>query len=134
MKLPNLTDKLVGVYRKHNSIIIAVDFDDTIYNYSLNNYDVDYVIDLIKRAQKELGAQVILFTCREGELLEQALNYCKSKDLHIDRANESMETYTYPSRKPFYNILLDDKSSLEASCAALEYAMETIKRENAFNG
>jgi hypothetical protein len=114
----------MGVYRKHYSIIIAVDFDDTIYNYSGQDFDVDYVIDLIKQCQLELGAKVILFTCRENELLEAALKYCSEKDLYIDRANTSLENYEYPSRKPFYNILLDDKACLPEACAALETVLD----------
>lgn len=120
MKLPSLFDKLLKVYDKHKSIIIAVDFDDTINNYSGQNFDVEYVIDLIKESQRLLNAKVILFTCRENDLLEQAIEYCNQHNLRIDAANSSLETYTYPSRKPFYNILLDDKACLPECCEVLE--------------
>jgi hypothetical protein len=120
MKLPSLTDKIIDVYDKHGNIIIAVDFDDTIYNYSGQNFDTEYVIGLLKRAKTLLNAKLILFTCREGAFLENALSYCDDVGLSLDAVNTSLETYAYPSRKPFYNILLDDKASLPECCSALE--------------
>lgn len=130
MKLPSLTDKIISVYDKHGSIIIAVDFDDTIYNYSGQNFNVEYVIDLLKRSVDILNAKLILFTCREGDLLDQALQYCRSVNLSFDAINTSLETYTYPSRKPFYNVLLDDKASLPECCEAIETLMYYLKRKN----
>lgn len=120
MRLPILLDKITRVYDTHKNIIIAVDFDDTIYDYSGQGFDTNYVVDLLKRAKEKLNAKLILFTCREDDLLYDATEYCYDVGLEIDAVNTSLENYTYPSRKPFYNILLDDKACLPECCATLE--------------
>lgn len=120
MRLPILLDKITRVYDTHRNIIIAVDFDDTIYDYSGQGFDTDYVVNLLKIAKEKLNAKLILFTCREDDLLSDAMEYCYDAGLEIDAVNTSLENYTYQSRKPFYNMLLDDKACLPECCAALE--------------
>jgi hydroxymethylpyrimidine pyrophosphatase-like HAD family hydrolase len=120
MRLPILLEKITRVYDTHRNIIIAVDFDDTIYDYSGQGFDTNYVVDLLKRAKEKLNAKLILFTCREDDLLSDAMEYCYDVGLEIDAVNTSLENYAYPSRKPFYNMLLDDKACLPECCAALE--------------
>lgn len=48
-------------------------------------------------AEQIAGAGLILWTCREGELLENALEACARWGLHFDAVNDSL-----PSWKKFY--------------------------------
>lgn len=48
-------------------------------------------------AEQIAGAGLILWTCREGELLENALEACTRWGLHFDAVNDSL-----PSWKKFY--------------------------------
>ena len=48
-------------------------------------------------AEQVAGAGLILWTCREGELLENALEACARWGLHFDAVNDSL-----PSWKKFY--------------------------------
>lgn len=63
---------------------IAVDFDGTLADtdatniYSPNTKLINYLI-----ARKEKGDKVILWTCREGSRLDQAVEWCKSKDWNL---------------------------------------------------
>ena len=61
-KLPCLYTKLKDVYDTHGNIILAVDFDDTIYDWKSVGLSCDYVVDLVKRCQEKLNAKVMLFT------------------------------------------------------------------------
>lgn len=58
--------------------IIAIDFDGTLCE---NKYpDIE----------KLKGAKVILWTCREGELLTQAVEWCYEHGIVSDSINESL--------------------------------------------
>lgn len=96
--------------------IYAVDFDGTL-NLSekfpaLGESNERLFRFLIRRQQE--GDKIILWTCREGELLESALHYCHTHGLHFDAVNdnipENIEKWGNNSRKVFANYYIDDKN------------------------
>lgn len=70
---------------------IAIDFDGclcaNVYpDIGAPNWDV-----ITKAAQEQAaGAGLILWTCREGQLLQDALEACERWGLHFDAVNESL--------------------------------------------
>lgn len=94
---------------------IAVDFDGTIVKYKYPNIGVEipFAIKTLKLLQKE-GHQIILWTVREGELLQEAVAYCQKKglDFYAVNANFSSETPDTPSysRKIKADLFIDDAS------------------------
>ena len=74
-----------------NYKIIAVDFDGTLCE---NNYPQigsprqDVLQKLIK--EQENGAKIILWSCREGYLLAEAVKWCYNLGLIFDAINESL--------------------------------------------
>jgi trehalose-6-phosphatase len=95
--------------------IIAVDFDGTLCTDSYPQIGIPNLplIDLLRR-MREQGKQVILWTCRCGELLEQAVDWCKRFGLEFDAVNENvpetMARYGTESRKISADVYIDDKS------------------------
>ena len=78
---------------------IAIDFDGCLCknmwpNIGLPNFDA---INAAIRAKQE-GAALILWTCRVGEKLESAIQFCKNYGLEFDAVNENL-----PERVAFYN-------------------------------
>ncbi|MCM1509035.1 MAG: hypothetical protein NC177_18145, partial [Ruminococcus flavefaciens] len=73
---------------------IAVDFDGCICTNEYPKIGIPYqkVIDAIKDEQ-ERGSGIILWTCREGRLLEEALNACKEWGLKFDAVNDSLSDW-----------------------------------------
>lgn len=70
---------------------IAIDFDgclctDAYPKIGLPNW---VVINGAKQRQRE-GAGLILWTCREGELLQEAVDACQEWGLTFDAINESL--------------------------------------------
>lgn len=113
-------NRLSGEYAQHGSLFVAFDFDNTVYDIHHKGYVYDRVEDLL-RACKKLGFKLILFTCKETQVeLEQCAAYCERRGYAPDYINESplMDT-----RKPYYNILLDDRAGL---CQAVELLEELI--------
>lgn len=70
---------------------IAIDFDGCLCTNAWPEIG-DPNWPTIERAkqEQEAGAGLILWTCREGELLEQAIQACESWGLRFDAINESL--------------------------------------------
>lgn len=97
--------------------IIAVDFDGTL---CANRYpDIGpancWLIHRLKEEQETAGVKLILWTCRSGKLLENALNWCDSMGLTFDAVNENLpeiiEAFGSDTRKIFAHEYIDDRSS-----------------------
>jgi len=70
---------------------IAIDFDGCLSDGQyphIGNPKWD-VIERAKKRQRE-GAGLILWTCREGQTLQDAIDACKSWGLEFDAINESL--------------------------------------------
>ena len=106
----------MGDYRKYS--IYAVDFDGTLCESKpsgIGEPNLDLINHLIKK-QKQ-GNKIILWTCREGKYLEEAIKWCKEYGLIFDAVNdnlEDMKEFTgHNTRKIRYDVLIDDKAKLK---------------------
>ena len=110
-------------------MIIAVNFDGTIVKDAYPNIGLENkgTIDYLKYMKKK-GYSLILWTCRQGEKLEEALKKCAELELEFDAVNENLEEgikkYGADSRKIYADIYIDDKSFIPA-----EVYFEKIKEE-----
>lgn len=96
--------------------IWAVDFEGTMTvkskfpNIGTPNVSV---IELLKTARAQ-GVKLILWTCREGKYLTDALEWCKDYGLEFDAVNENLpEAIEYlgcDTRKVIADLYIDDKS------------------------
>ena len=92
---------------------IAVDFDGTIvtHAYPAIGKPIPFAIETLKKLQREDMCQIILYTCREGELLEAAVNYCKERGLEFYAVNAAFPEETPDmriSRKLDADVFIDD--------------------------
>ena len=77
---------------------IAIDFDGCLCANAYPDIGApNWEIIVAAAAEQIAGAGLILWTCREGELLENALEACARWGLHFDAVNDSL-----PSWKKFY--------------------------------
>lgn len=96
--------------------VIAVDFDGTLCEdkYPEIGEPNWRVINYIKQ-EMGLGARVILWTCRCGEYLEEAVEWCKAKGLIFDAVNDNIQGLAAAmgsnSRKVFADEYIDDRAS-----------------------
>ena len=72
-------------------MLIAVDFDGTIveHRYPSIGKEIPGAIDTLKQLAKE-GNRLILWTVREGDLLQQAVDYCRSRGLEFFSVNSNV--------------------------------------------
>ena len=124
--------RLLEEYKKYGRLIVAFDFDNTIFDYHNNGGDYSEIIHLLNRCYK-LGFYLVLFTCEENLIELQTKQRQTAEILGLDEnfklyINES-PIFT-KSRKPYYNILLDDRAGLEESYEILKYVVDEIIKLN----
>ena len=95
---------------------IAVDFDGTIvtHEYPKIGKPIPFAFATLKKLQEERH-QIILWTAREGELLDQAVAFCKEKGLEFYAVNSNypeepnMQSVLRP-RKLTVDLFIDDRN------------------------
>lgn len=93
--------------------IIAVDFDGTLCESNWPDLGIPN-LELIRylKDERHRGTRLILWTCRTGDRLEVAVNWCQQHGLQFDAVNENLpEVISYfgrDSRKIFAHEYIDD--------------------------
>jgi hypothetical protein len=115
-------DKLVEQYNEHHWIIIGLDFDDTIYPLSEDPTIIKrctQVVHLIKKVRSKI--KLCLWTVAEPWSIKYKITI--SKDVYgieFDAINQSVLYETFDKiRKPYFNLLLDDKAGLDSAIELL---------------
>lgn len=95
--------------------VYAVDFDGTLCNSKwpgLGPAREEIIEYLINR--KKNGHKIILWTCRTGKMLEDAVNFCRDHGLYFDAVNQNLPEvnalYGGDSRKICADYYIDDKA------------------------
>lgn len=91
-------------------MILAVDFDDTLQIGGQPNL---LLINQLRAAQKR-GDVLILWTCRDGRRLEEAVQWCAKQGLVFNYVNENcpqaVRMLGHNPRKVYADVYIDDKS------------------------
>lgn len=97
-------------------MIIAVDFDGTIveHRYPEIGKEKPFAISTLKKLQAERH-KLILWTVREGRLLNEAVEFCASRGLEFYAVNanypdEKVEQRLSPCRKLSADLFIDDRN------------------------
>lgn len=95
---------------------IAVDFDGTIveHKYPAIGREIPFAIETLKKLRDE-HHKLILWTVREGRLLDEALTFCHERGLEFyavnrDYPEEEKERNNHYSRKLKADIFIDDRN------------------------
>lgn len=98
-------------------MIYAIDFDGTLVTDKFPEIGeaIQVTQDFVKARQKQ-GDKFILWTCRTGEVLEEAVNYCLNQGIIFDAVNENLpeikEQWGGDTRKVYADYYIDDKSTI----------------------
>ena len=118
--------RLIQEWEKYGRIIIAYDFDNTVFDYHGVGDTFPRVISLLRRA-KELGAYLILTTCCDDSEIPRIREYLERNNIPCDIINDNAPFIPFKSRKIYYNLLLDDRAGLPSASDDLELAMDLIE-------
>lgn len=109
----NPTGLSIGNFNKpSDKLILAVDFDGTIVDDAFPKIGKvkPNAIESIKYLQS-FGVQIILWTCRDGEYLKQALAFLLANGVKVTKANDNSDSINFkPSKKIYADYYLDDRS------------------------
>ena len=117
--------RILEEYIRYGRLIIAADFDETIYNNWREepNYDI---CDLLKRWQPY--ADIIVWTCRSPEDYSFIMQICKGAGFIPDHINEESDIANLDTRKIFANAVLDDRAGLKQVYEDLSELIEMIEK------
>lgn len=97
-------------------MVIAVDFDGTIveHRYPEIGKEIPFAIATLKRLQAERHL-LILWSVREGELLDEAVDFCRKRGLEFYAVNSNMpeeeaDMSALRSRKVSADMYIDDRN------------------------
>lgn len=92
-------------------MIIAVDFDGTLMD---GNGAPNYVMFRRLKNEQRQGNAVILWSCRSGERLKEALQFCARYGLVFNAVNdnvpETLARLRCNPRKIYADVYIDDKA------------------------
>ena len=93
---------------------IAVDFDGTIveHKYPEIGKEKPFAIQTLRTLQRE-GNRIILFTSREGELLDDAVAFCHERGLDFFAVNSNQPAdalFPRQTSKVIADVYIDDKN------------------------
>lgn len=97
-------------------MVIAVDFDGTIveHQYPAIGKELPFAIETLRKLSQE-GHRLILWTVREGKLLDDAVEFCRSRGLEFyavnrDYPEEEQGSNTVFTRKLKADLWIDDRN------------------------
>lgn len=112
-------NRLKKEYSEHGKIIIAFDFDNTIYDYHDADLDLEATICALRKAYK-LGMEMFCFTANSNhKLVTDVVQHLLGIPYQEQKINCSSLDHLFRGRKPFFSILLDDRAGLDSALRTL---------------
>ena len=119
-------------------MIVAVDFDGVLHDGKkfpdIGNPRKGVFHHLIE--MRKQGHKVILWSCREGRNLTDAVMFCNEQGLHFDAINDNLpsmrEKYGNNSRKVFADLYIDDKGMDAVEFMQWRRQMENVKKSKEY--
>ena len=123
--------RLYKEYHEYKSLIIAVDFDNTLYDFHKKGEHYLQVMKLLDNL-RDIGCTIIIWTANRD--IEFVKKYLYSYDVHYDFINEDapvMQMYFKgePARKIFANAYIDDRSGLKQVYEELSLLISLVQKE-----
>ncbi|RZL69367.1 MAG: hypothetical protein EOO93_01770 [Pedobacter sp.] len=106
----NSSARLMEEYQKYGSIVIAYDFDDTVYDFHKKGRVYSEVINLLTDL-KSINCFLICWTGQEDTNFVKS--YLIDNSIPFDTVNENPPFYKSTCRKIYANAYLDDRAGLQ---------------------
>ena len=97
-------------------MVIAVDFDGTIvtHKYPDIGEEIPFAVDTLKMLRQD-GHKLIMWSVREGELLDAAVEWCRDRGVEFyavnrDYPEETTDNNPHFSRKLKVDMFIDDRN------------------------
>lgn len=122
---PNNTyERLKEEYLQYGKLIIAVDYDDTLYDFHKKGRTYDDVINLLRRWENY--SEIIIWTGNNSDKYEEINSYLQEHDIPFDGINYDAIVLSN-SRKIYANAYLDDRAGLAEMYVILNKLIDKIE-------
>jgi len=122
----NCIKRLISEWIKYKSLIIAYDYDNTVFDYHNLGHEFNDLIELLRECKK-YGGKFIVYSCSPTERYGEMKTYLNGRDIPFDTINENIVELHGGGGKLFYNVFLDDRAGLKSAYTALHVAVSIIK-------
>jgi len=120
-------ERLVMDYMKHGKLIIAYDYDSTVFDFHKKGHTFDLVMKLLRECRDY--AQFIVYTHSNDDRHGEIIEYLDEHNLPWDTINEGIVWANGKAEgKLFYSHFLDDRAGLRSAYIILDKALDIIKR------
>ncbi len=118
--------RLKSEYDKYGSLVIAYDFDNTVFDFHSKGTTYHNVIELLKNL-KQIGCWMICFTANQDD--DFIKKYCNDNLIPLDTINENPSFFKSKSKKIYFNALLDDRAGLIQVYSELSLLVHQINKQ-----
>ena len=131
LKSNSAYDRLWAEYTKYNSLIVAVDYDDTLFDFHGTGGSYEMVHQLV-RDLHSVGCKIIIWTGSEN--INDIDNYLQQNNIPWDLINENLQingnwAHGKDSRKIYANVYLDDRAGLFQVYNDLTKLVENVRNK-----
>lgn len=123
----NSSNRLLDEYNKYGTLVVAFDFDDTVYDFHKKGFVYHDVINLLKELNK-INCYLICWTGQED--IPFVKSYLIENSIPFHAINENPPFHKSTSRKVYANAYLDDRAGLKQVYDDLSYLVQTTKAKN----
>lgn len=120
----NAYKRLEDEYLKYGKLIIACDYDDTLYDFHKKGRTYNDVINLLQRWKDY--AEIIIWTGNGEEKYDDITKYLEENDIPFNGINCDSNVKVN-GRKIYANVYLDDRAGLQEVYGMLEYLITMIE-------
>lgn len=118
-------NRLYQDYQRHNSLVVAFDFDNTVYDFHNKQYTFPKVISLLKECQTN-NLELFCFTANKNyQLVTEHLECIGLYNIPINESSVDVGSLS----KPYFNVLLDDRAGLHDAYVQLSEVLILIKEQ-----
>jgi hypothetical protein len=123
----NSSNRLIDEYNKYGSLVVAFDFDDTVYDFHKKGRLYNDVVNLLRKL-KDINCYLICWTGQEdGNFVK---SYLIENKIPFDAFNENPPFHKSTSRKIYANVYIDDRAGLKQVYDELYNLIRTLKTKN----
>jgi len=120
----NSLNRLLEEYKKYGTLVVAFDFDDTVYDFHGKGRLYGDVIQLLQEL-KAINCYLICWTGNEDS--DFVRSFLEEHKIPYDAINQNPPFYKSESRKIYANAYLDDRAGLKQVFEELKHLVVTVK-------
>jgi len=119
----NSFNRLVEEYKQYKSLVVAFDFDDTVYDFHKKGRIYSDLVELLRKL-KAINCYLICWTGQEN--IEFVKTYLTDNNIPFDSINQNPPFHKSTSKKVYANVYLDDRAGLKQVFDDLNNLITTI--------